>query len=410
MAFFGYAIFYFVRKNIAVALPLLETELKITKTRLGAFLTGHDVIYGLSKFGNGVIGDRSNARWFMAGGLLLSALVNGWIGLVSGASVIGVLWVVNGWFQGMGFPPCARVLAHWFAPFERGRVWGLWNTSHMFGGAGILLLAGAVGKAWGWRACFLVPAAIAVLAAAVLAWLLRDTPGSVGLPPVEDYVGLDPSTLPPEDAAAFRRLAAARVFRNPVVWAISVANFFVYLVRMGFFNWATTYLHQEKGIALDRAAAWTAGFEIAGLVGSLGAGWLTDRLFAGRRAPICVAFMLATAAAIFTFWKMPPGHPVLGGVMLVAIGFFIYGPQFLVGVMVTDVSSRHTAGTAIGLTALFGYASSLVSGWGLGAILDRHGWDGGFAVLLGAAVVGAIPFALCWRAGARRNGARARRP
>lgn len=398
LTFLGYAIFYFVRKNIAVALPLLEKELHITKARLGAYLTGHDVVYGVSKFANGVLGDRSNPRWFMAAGLAASALINGWVGLASTAGLIGGLWVANGWFQGMGFPPCAHILAHWFAPQERGRAWGIWNTSHMVGGAGILVLAGFLGKHLGWRACFMVPGIIGFAIAGVLAWLLRGTPGSLGLPPVEDYLGLDPATQQPEDPVAFRKLAAERVFKNPYVWAVSIGNFFVYLVRMGFFNWATTYFHEVKRIPLDQAAAWTAGFEIAGLVGSLAAGWITDRFFASRRGPTCVAFMVATALSILLFWKMPPGHPVWGGVTLVAIGFFIYGPQFLVGIWVTDLSSKHTAGTAIGLTSIFGYLSSLVSGWGLGAMLDHYGWDGGFAVLLGAAVVGTIPFAFAWRA------------
>src|SRR3954464_11166333 len=47
---FGYAIFYFVRKNLSTAMPVIEKEMGITKASLGLFLTLHVVLYGISKF------------------------------------------------------------------------------------------------------------------------------------------------------------------------------------------------------------------------------------------------------------------------------------------------------------------------------------------------------------------------
>jgi len=400
LAFAGYAVFYFVRKNIPVGMPLMEKQLGVGKTELGAFLTAGDSVYGVSKLANGFVGDRVSARWLMAAGLALSAAMNGAFGLASSALVLGILWMLNGWFQGMGFPPCARILAHWFAPAERGRMWGIWNGSHMIGAAGILVLAGWLGQNFGWRAVFLVPAGIALAMTLVLAIWLRDTPGSLGLPPVEVYRGDgDPAAVEPAvSAAEYRALLRRRVFGNRVVWLASIANFFVYTVRLSFLNWAPTFLSQEKHVRLDMAALMTAGFELAGLVGALTAGWLTDRVFRARRAPVSTAYMLATAGAIVAFWQLPDGNLVGAVLLLLAIGFCIYGPQFLVGVMVADQAGKHAAAAAIGLTAIFGYASSTVSGLGLGAILEHHGWSGGFALLAASALAAAIPFALCWRA------------
>ncbi len=400
LAFAGYAIYYFVRKNIPVGMPLMEKELGVGKTELGAFLTAHDSVYGVSKLANGFVGDRVSARWLMAAGLALSAAMNGAFGLASSAFVLGSLWMLNGWFQGMGFPPCARVLAHWFAPAERGRMWGIWNGSHMIGAAGILVLAGWVGERYGWRAVFLIPAGIALAMSAVLVVWLRDTPGSLGLPPVEVYRGEGESTAaePEVPAAEYRALLRRRVFGNRVVWLASIANFFVYTVRLSFLNWAPSFLSQEKGVRLDMAALMTAGFELAGLVGALSAGWLSDRVFRTRRAPVCTAYMLATCGAILGFWALPDGNLVGAVLLLFAIGFCVYGPQFLVGVMVADQAGKHAAAAAIGLTAIFGYASSPVTGLGLGALLERVGWNGAFALLAAAALAASIPFALCWRA------------
>src|SRR5687767_12319024 len=79
----GYAMFYFVRKNLSIAMPVMEQQLGITKSQLGLFLTMHGLLYGLSKFGNGFIGDRVNARYFMAIGLFFSAIMNIFFGLSS---------------------------------------------------------------------------------------------------------------------------------------------------------------------------------------------------------------------------------------------------------------------------------------------------------------------------------------
>src|SRR5438105_11857106 len=105
----GYATFYFVRKNLAVAMPAMEADLHISKTDLGLFLTLHGVLYGVSKFANGFAGDRCNARAFMVTGLVASAVMNVLFGFSSAVVTLGVLWMINGWFQGMGFPPCARL-------------------------------------------------------------------------------------------------------------------------------------------------------------------------------------------------------------------------------------------------------------------------------------------------------------
>ena len=399
--FIGYAIFYFVRKNIPLALPLMERDLHLPKADLGKILTFHDIVYGISKFLNGMLGDRSNARYFMALGLLMSAVTNVFFGMNSTLGVLIAFWVLNGWFQGMGFPPCARVLSHWFSPRERGTFWGLWNTSHQVGLAAILVLAGYLGEWLGWRWIFYVPAAIAGAVALLVVERLRDTPASVGLPPVEVYSGEKPHH--PEGAhqeahqsrEEFWGFLVRHVFKNPYIWCACISNFFIYVVRYGFVNWAPSYL-QSRQISLAGAGWMMAGFEVAGLLGSLVAGWLTDRFFGSRRGPVCLLYMLATTACIFAFWKLPSGSPWMYSVMLLLVGFLIYGPQFLVGVFTADLATRRAAASAIGMTGFFGYLSGVLSGWGLGKIVDLYGWDGAFQVLVVCALLAALPWAFTW--------------
>jgi len=111
----GYATFYFVRKNLSIAMPVMESSLGIQKTQLGLFLTMHGLLYGVSKFANGFLGDRANARVMMASGLAMSAILNVLFGFSSTVIALGLIWTLNGWFQGMGFPPCARLMSNWFS-------------------------------------------------------------------------------------------------------------------------------------------------------------------------------------------------------------------------------------------------------------------------------------------------------
>ncbi|MEA2736009.1 MAG: transporter, family, sugar phosphate sensor protein UhpC [Humisphaera sp.] len=389
----GYAIFYFVRKNLSVAMPVMEAQLHITKSQLGLFLTMHGLLYGVSKFANGVLGDRCNARWFMAVGLVGSAILNICFGMSSTVIWLGIFWMANGWVQGMGFPPCARLLTHWFSPKELATKMSLWNTSHSLGAGAVVILCGYLVDHYNnWRLCFFVPATIAIVVAVMLLIFLRDTPASVGLPEVEGT--RDPGA--PETAD--RTFLREKVFANRYIWILAAANFFVYTIRYSVLDWGPTLLKEAKGVTLAHAGWMVAAFEVAGVVGMLAAGWITDRLFGGRGARTCVICMICCAAAIILFWLVPSKQVLLSTATLMAAGFFIYGPQALVGIAVANLATKRAAATAVGLTGMFGYASGILSGWGLGALVERYNWNYGFAAMLVAAAIGTLLFILAWPA------------
>jgi len=112
--------------------------------------------------------------------------------------------------------------------------------------------------------------------------------------------------------------------------------------------------------------------------------------------------MALAGLALLVFWKLPEHSRALSTVVLCAAGFFIYGPQALIGIIVANLATKRAAATAAGFTGIFGYASTLVSGWGLGLLVQHHGWDLGLAVLVGMSVVGTLIFAAAW--GARAHG------
>lgn len=396
----GYALFYFVRKNLAVAMPAMEHDLGITKASLGLFLTLHGVLYGISKFVNGFFGDRVNARYFMAAGLLLSAIMNIGFGMSSASVALGSFWLANGWFQGLGFPPCARLITHWFSPSERATKFAVWNTSHSIGAAVVAVLCGYL-VVHSWRLCFFVPAGLALLGTLFLLERLRDTPPSLGLPPVDEYMREEQPELPLDSSGErmpFGQFLMRYVFSNPAIWIVSLGQFFVYTVRYSVLDWGPTFLTETRGIHLTHASWIVAAYEVAGIAGMLLSGWMTDKLFGGRASRACAVFMGLCLVCLVGFWKLQSAPAALYTSLLCAVGFFVYGPQALVGVVAANLATRKAAATAIGLTGLFAYLSGILSGWGLGLIVDRGGWEPGFRMLVGAAVIATLLFISVWNA------------
>jgi sugar phosphate permease len=393
----GYAAFYFVRKNLSIAMSAMQHDLGITKSDLGMFLTLSGLLYGVSKFANGFWGDRANARVFMVSGLVLSAALNVCFGFSSTVLALGLFWMLNGWVQGMGFPPCARLMTHWFPPERLATKMSIWNTSHSIGAGLVVVFCGYV-VTMGWRWCFWLPAVVALLVAGGLALTLRDTPSSVGLPELAGAGSSAGSHSDGQDAGEFKRVLRRLVFGNPYMWLIALANFFVYTLRYAVLDWGPTLLHESKGLTIQHASWMIAAFEVSGVVGMLFAGWLTDRWFGGRAVRMCVVCMSLASVFLFLFWHWTAPPPWLATTLLGAAGFFIYGPQALVGIAAANLATKRAAATAVGFTGLFGYLSTLLSGWGLGRLVEIRGWDAGFTMLIGAGAIGTFLFLLAWPA------------
>lgn len=390
----GYIFFYFVRKSITMAMPGLE-EIGVTKTTLGLFLTIHGVLYGFARFVNGVWSDRVNPRYFMSIGLFLAALTNVFCGFSSDiatamgvgdgskanviAWIIGSFWIINGWVQGMGFPPCAKSLMHWFAPREHGVKFATWNISHSFG-AGLVFLLNSFVVAFGWKYCFLVPACLSILGAVGLYWALRDSPEKEGFDPVEVYYnrkhGLETektaaaAAVEQEEKTSWFHDLCKHVLVNWAVWVLCFANFFVYIVRFSILDWAPTFLSQSKGLDLKSAGWATACYEIFGAFGIILSGVLMDKVFKGRGAKACFVYMLGCLVASFAFWKLDSESLVLNILIMSLIGFFIYGPQCLIGCVASTIATKKAGAASSGLTGLFGYLATIVTGFGVGLIVD----------------------------------------
>jgi len=454
----GYAIFYFVRKNFSFAIPGLTAEYGITKTSFGIIMTLVTIVYGVSRFLNGLIADRMNARYHMSIGLFLCAIANfafGWgtdistlfTGQTEGPMftntmvlTFGIILILNNLIQGSGFPPVARLLTHWIPPNELATKMSVWNTSHSIGAALVAILAGYIMGTLGtnmsdnpevvasiaanlkidptdtdkmktvlesashygaWKWCFWIPAAIALMGSIGLFIGLRDTPSSVGLPELHKThkKGKDSS-------AEFKAFVRKAVYRNKWIWILGIANFFVYVVRFAVLDWGPTFLKEAHGMTLTNAGWTVAVFEIFGIVGMLAAGWVTDRYLAGKAHRTSLYCMIGVALFMTIFLYLPDDTPSWGMILSLAMaGFFIYGPQALIGIAAANQATNRAAATANGVVGIFGYASGLVSGVGIGYMVDTinkvnpgNAWNYVFMMMIGMAILCVFIFALMWKA------------
>ncbi len=387
-----------------MAMPYL-IEQGFSKGELGFALSGVSIAYGLSKFLMGNISDRSNARLFLPAGLALSALCMIAMGVfpfaTSSITIMFVLLFFNGWFQGMGWPPCGRVMVHWFSVKERGLKMSVWNIAHNVGGGliGPMSILG-ISLFGAWQSNFYFPGLIALVIAFMAYWLVRDTPQSCGLPPIELYKNEKQTDYKPvfEEELSAKRIFLDYVLNNRALWYIALANVFVYLVRYGVLDWAPTFLKEAKGFSLNESGWAYFAYEYAGIPGTLICGWMSDKVFKGRRAPATVIYMVLVLVAVIVYWKNPAGNPWIDNLALIAIGFLIYGPVMLIGVHALDLVPKKAAGTAAGFTGLFGYLGGAVfANVAIGHVVDNWGWDGGFFILTAACVLAILFTAFTWR-------------
>ena len=423
----GYALFYFVRKNFSIVMPALESELGLTKAKLGLFLTLNGVIYGVSRFVNGFFADRMSRKKMMAAGLFLSAVVNILIGLspqmdglfnlldaegkaTTGLVVlIGSLWLINGYTQGMGYPPCGSLMAHWIKPSELATKQSIWNSSHSIGAGLVSVLCGTLilqkfsYSAWQW--CFFIPAILAIAGSVMLLLTLKDTPASVGLPDPESMDENAPSKAdvqvedPSFTEKVYRRLVSKMVFRNPVIWILAITNFCVYVIRFTILDWGSTFLTQDRGLTIQAASTVVAASELAGgIVGTLIAGWATDRFFKSRSQRTCLIGLLGATLCFLLFWLTPKGMNGLAVTCIIMASFFVYMPQALIGIACSNQATKRVAASANGLAGIFGYASTTVSGLMFGYLAEHFGWNSVFEVAIVFGVIGVILFAFIWNA------------
>ena len=353
----GYGFAYPLRLAMSIVKkPLLDAEI-FTASELGIIGAAFFYIYAVAKLTNGFLADHANIKRFFALGVLISAIMNLFMGWSTILWVWIVLWGLNGWFQGFGAPSGAVGLSNWFSNRERGRFYGIWSTAHSLGEGLTFIVVAPLVSYFGWQAGFWGPGLFGIVTAFGIYTFLVDRPQTLGLPSVADWKNdhAQPVSGDQQEAQETRQLQLS-VLKMPAIWVLGLASATMYITRYAVNSWGILYLQEARGFTLIQAGGLIGVSTLAALFGSVAYGFISDKLFAARRPPVNLVFALLEVIALLIIFYGPVDYPGLLTAAFILYGFTLSGIlASLGGLFAIDISPKKAAGAAMGIIGIFSY-------------------------------------------------------
>ncbi len=388
----AYAGFYFCRKAFYVVKADLELELGLDAAALGDIGVAFLVAYTIGQFTCAALGPRVGARVLLLAGMAGSLLANAGFGFAESYGSLLGLMVLNGFAQSTGWSSCIGTLAFWTKRSERGWLLGLWATCYQLGG----VLANAWAAFWlvreGFRGAFFAASLVLAVCWLVVLLFQRNRPEDVGLPPVvDDDTRAGEGEGADDDDRGFTRQVVTNVL------LIGAFYFGVKFIRYALWSWTPYFLQKSYGLEGGEAGYLSTVFDVAGFLGVITAGVLSDKLFGSRRAKLAFFMLLGMLLGTVALFVVGSFGVVWFAACLAVIGFMLYGPDaLLTGAGAIDVGSRKVALTAAGIINGMGSVGSIVQETVVSRVWQRSDGDMApvFATLLGASLLSVLALAV----------------
>lgn len=366
----GYGMYYVCRLSLNVVKKPIVEEGVFSETELGIIGSVLFFTYAIGKFTNGFLADRSNINRFMSTGLLVTALVNLCLGFVNSFILFAVLWGISGWFQSMGAASCVVGLSRWFDDKERGSFYGFWSASHNIGEALTFIIVASVVSAWGWRYGFWGAGMVGIVGALVVWQFFHDNPQSKGLPLVNQPK--EKKVMTETETADYNK-AQKQVLLMPAIWILALSSAFMYISRYAVNSWGVFYLEAQKGYSTLDASFIISINSVCGIVGTVLSGFVSDKLFGGRRNAPALIFGLLNVVALCLFLLVPGTHLWIDALAMVLFGLSIGVLLcFLGGLMAVDIAPRNASGAALGVVGIASYVGAGVQDVMSGVLIEGH--------------------------------------
>ncbi|NWH95423.1 G6PT1 protein, partial [Aegithalos caudatus] len=301
--FVGYTLYYFNRKTFSFVMPAVMAEVPLGKDDLGLITSSQSAAYAISKFISGVLSDQMSARWLFSSGLLMVGLVNVVFSWSSTVMAFAGLWFLNGLAQGLGWPPCGKILRKWFEPSQFGTWWAVLSTSmNLAGGLGPIVAA-LVSMNYDWRKTLSFSGFTCMVVSFVCLILIKNEPSDVGLPNIEQ------GAKKGKKGSSSDNSTLTELLLSPYLWVLSTGYLVVFGVKTCCTDWGQLFLIQERGQSMLVGSSYMSALEIGGLVGSIAAGYLSDRAVAkvglssygNPRHALLLSMMAGMCVSMFLF-------------------------------------------------------------------------------------------------------------
>lgn len=418
---YTYGAFYFCRSNISAAVPGLRDSVAaggvgLTATEIGSILAATKIAYAVGQLVNGQFSEQLAPRKLLAIGMFGTALLNVLFGFGTSLYFLIFIWACNGYSQSLGWTPCVRVFANWIPIERRGKVMGLVGTGYQVTAAVTYVIAGAAAAYFGWRGALFIPAGIMVASGVIMLLFLEERPpaDSAGnqIPP--DATSPSPSDNPhqspaqseatePEPPKNDAKNSVLENFlitvSNPSLWMLGISLGLLNACRYGFLDWGLTHLIDVQGTDVGKAGLKYAVLPLGAIAGAYVSGWATDRFFESRRGPVICILLVALALLTVVYDSVARASVPASMLLLLLIGFCIYGPQvLLVGTAPADLARKGTSAAAAGFVNCLGYVGAASGDFFTGHTLDAYGWERAIYIWAAWALAAAVFAGLLWNA------------
>jgi OPA family sugar phosphate sensor protein UhpC-like MFS transporter len=354
----GYGVIYTCRLALGVVKkPLIDAGI-FGPAELGLIGSALFYTYAIGKLTNGFLADHANMKRFLAAGFALSALCNFGMGFSTAVTVSVVIWGLNGWFQSLGAPGGVVAMTAWFSNRERGRMYGVWSTAHSIGEGLTFLVVGTIVAVLGWQWGFLIPAMFGLAMAALAYSLVQDRPPTMGLPTVADWRNDHYAAPAVQPKSVFATQLS--ILKIPAIWVLALSSASIYVTRYAINSWGVLYLQEARGYSLPMAGTLLMISTLAGMVGAVAFGFISDTLFKARRPPTNLLFAILELIGLMLVFFGPPNTAVIiTGLMLFGMGLTGLVTS-LGGLFAVDICPKRVAGAAMGLIGIFSYIGAAV--------------------------------------------------
>lgn len=396
----SYCGYYVCRKNYSFWLAALISETEMTKGQAGAMGSAFEICSGISKFALAIFVDTHNPRVVLAGALFASALVNILMYYAVPNTVsMTLLWGLNGVVQALGWPALALIFMAWYKPEERGRWYSLLSTNQNVGAALVPLMLPPMMSATSWHAALYAPGAVGVSLSALLLLFLEESPANISVSGVQSGNDKD-KVQKKEDLSA---LVYSEVFVNPSIYLLGVCYFSISVIRNGLGDWAIKFLDEEWQLPGHAASKCLLMLEYGGFIGSFAAGYVSDKVFRGRRSPVIGTLSLLCAVPILVLGlgssmveSSSPYRTVVPQAAYFLLGIFSFAPHVLIGLAAREWTNMKVASTAGGMVKFIAQIGGASAGAPLGTLVGVYGWQAGMKLLATFAAVAGVCMVPVW--------------
>ena len=398
---------YASRATLSFAAVPLGKEITISTVQLGYIFSAFGWSYVIGQIPGGALLDKYGSRPIYLWSITLWAVFTMAQAFVSSLAFIPVfislfaLRFALGFAECPSFPANARIVANWFPNSERGTASAIFNASQYFSLVAFAPLMGWLAQDYGWRSVFLAMGIIGLLGAALF-WLVVQSPSRHKSISKREYTYIEEGGAlvnldrPAAAAQQIRWGIIGQLLANRMLLGIYLAQYSITALTYFYATWFPIYLIKARHMSLAHAGFASAGPAIAGFVGGVLGGVLSDLLLKkgvalspARKIPIIIGLVISCAILLCNYTDSQ-----FLIMTFMAVAFFGKGVAALGWAVMSDAAPREATGLSGSIFNLFGNAAGIFTPIGIGYILAATGnnWDMALLFVFAHSIVAMVSY------------------